>query len=86
MVIKLKDFDKTKTLKEQGIVRKYNVERVDGQNSDPNSKHYKKDYFVLDYIDDPHARQALFAYAASCQKDYPILWEEILDLLADTYK
>lgn len=54
---------------EQGIYRKYNVERL----NDPAGKHADCIYFVLDLDHDPHSVAALAAYAASCADQYPTL-------------
>lgn len=57
--------DKTKEEREQGVVRKYNVVRLD----DKFGKHDTCDYFVLDPQHDRHAIPALRAYAESARED-----------------
>lgn len=54
---------------EQGLYRKYNVERL----NDPTGKHRDCIYYVLDLNHDRHAVAALEAYAASCAEEYPTL-------------
>lgn len=55
---------------EQGLYRKFKVERVDGS-------HESCDYFVLDVDHDPHAKVALRAYAESVKHTHPILADEM---------
>lgn len=54
---------------QQGLYRKYNVERL----NDPASKHKDCLYYVLDLDHDKHAVAALEAYAKSCAEEYPTL-------------
>lgn len=54
---------------QQGLYRKYNVERL----NDPTGKHKDCHYYVLDLVHDKHAVQALLAYAASCETEFPTL-------------
>lgn len=54
---------------EQGLYRKYDVQRL----NDPNGKHTNCIYFVLDLNHDKHAVAALEAYAASCDEELPTL-------------
>lgn len=49
---------------------KYIVTDLNGTSND-------NKYFVLDLTNDPHAREALKAYAKSCQKDYPELSKDL---------
>lgn len=54
---------------EQGLYRKYNVERL----NDLTGKHRDCHYYVLDLIHDKHAVAALEAYAKSCAAEFPSL-------------
>lgn len=54
---------------EQGLYRKYEVNRID----DKAEKHADCQYFVLDLDHDPHSVAALEAYAESCKAQYPTL-------------
>lgn len=51
---------------EQGLYRKFRVERVDG-------KHPDCEYFVLDIDHDPHAKVALHSYVLSVESTHPQL-------------
>lgn len=55
--------------RQRGLYEKFTVTRTDGQSA-PGMKHDGCCYFVLDATHDPHARAALFAYAASCEAEY----------------
>lgn len=77
----MKPLDASKSLRRQGVVQKYYVDRVDGANDDPTSKHFNKDYFVLDPIDDPFARVALKAYIEACKDEYPYLAHDLKQML-----
>lgn len=57
---------------ERGLIRKFIVERQDGQHR-PGQKHDGCDYFVLDMTHDEHARAAILAYADSCETTRPNL-------------
>ena len=57
----------------RGIYRKYNVERL----HDPNGKHSKCFYFVLDTIHDEFSVPALRAYADACEAKFPELAKDI---------
>jgi hypothetical protein len=63
--------------REQGLFKKFHVERVDGQ-SEPGCKHHRCAYFVLDVTHDPHAIPALRAYALACASTHPQLSADIL--------
>lgn len=54
---------------EQGLYRKYHVERL----NDKTGKHANCLYYVLDLDHDKHSAAALLAYADSCEADYPTL-------------
>lgn len=62
--------------KSRGIYRKFEVNRTDGTSA-PGQKHYGCEYFVLDVDHDPFAIAALRAYADACEKEYPLLAEDI---------
>ncbi len=56
------------------IFHKYNVDRVDGAEGNPESKHFGGCFlFVLDVDHDPYACRALAAYADACQSTHPQL-------------
>lgn len=61
-----------------GIYKKFEVTRTDGSSIE-GGKHEKCRYFVLDLDHDPHAREAVLAYARSCRKSHPRLYEDILN-------
>ena len=61
----------------KGLYQKFQIiQRTDGQ-SEPGKKHFGCDYFVLDLTHDPHAREAVLAYANSCASDYPMLARDL---------
>jgi len=68
---------------ERGLYGKYFVRRTDGS-SEPGGKHEHCEYFVLDLTHDPKAPAALAAYAQQCAEDYPLLYDDLNDLLAGT--
>lgn len=47
-----------------GLFKKFNVSRADGKPERENAA-----YFVLDVANDPHAREAFYAYAESLQRN-----------------
>lgn len=55
--------------RERGVYDKYNVVRL----NDPDGKHARCYYFVLDFEHDPYAGEAALAYAHACEADYPLL-------------
>lgn len=67
---------KTIDKKTAGIYNKFVVKRVDGRDA-PGQKHDGCEYFVLDLVHDPHAMQALLAYADSCDREYPNLARDL---------
>ncbi len=54
----------------------YQVRRVDGE-CEPGKKHGACTFFVLDLECDKYARVALEAYASACEKEMPIVAEEL---------
>jgi hypothetical protein len=60
----------------RGLYDKFTVHRNDDTDL-PGRKHDGCEYFVLDLDHDPHAAPALEAYAASCEKDYPLLARDL---------
>lgn len=56
----------------RGLYRKFEVKRTDGTDA-PGGKHDGCRYFVLDLTHDPHAYAAIYAYAESCEEEYPLL-------------
>jgi|HubBroStandDraft_2_1064218.scaffolds.fasta_scaffold01263_2 hypothetical protein len=67
--------------RDRGLYSKYVVRRSDGS-SGAGGKHERCDYFVLDLTHDRHALVALEAYAASCEVEYPKLYDDLQDWLA----
>jgi hypothetical protein len=66
----------------KGLYNKYTVDRVDGS-SRKGCKHYGCNYFVLDMVHDPYARDAVAAYAEACKEKYPSLSKD-LKILTET--
>lgn len=62
--------------RDSGIYDKFLVERTDGRSS-PGEKHYRCDYFVLDWEHDPFAVPAARAYAKACADQFPQLAKEL---------
>ncbi|MGE5523418.1 MAG: hypothetical protein ACM3SS_06875, partial [Rhodospirillaceae bacterium] len=62
--------------KSRGLYHKFNVERTDGSSA-PGGKHHGCDYFVLDMTHDAFAKAALTAYADACEKEYPLLADDL---------
>lgn len=58
--------------KRRGLIRKFDVSRVDGRD-EPGEKHHGCRYFVLDLDHDEYAGPALRAYAHACRHAYPAL-------------
>jgi hypothetical protein len=69
--------DASKPAEQQGMYRKFIVERTDGQ-SRPGNKHYGCRYFVLDLTHDQHAPAAMRAYASACAVTHPQLAADIV--------
>jgi hypothetical protein len=59
-----------------GLYAKYHVERVDGRDQPGGDKTAAR-YFVLDYVHDPFAREALAAYANACERELPQLARDL---------
>ncbi len=68
--------------KTRGLYGKFTVTRNDGSSRE-GGKHENCDYFVLDLSHDSHAISALKAYADSCRDDYPLLADD-LDQIVQT--
>ena len=64
--------DNSKPAEQQGVFRKFNVQRTDGSDQ-PGGKHHECEYFVLDVAHDQHAKPALEAYAVACATTHPQL-------------
>jgi hypothetical protein len=60
----------------KGITSKYTIIRNDGSD-----KHKDCDYFVLDITHDKFSKPALYAYASACEKEFPLLAEELREKL-----
>lgn len=58
--------------KTAGLYNKFIVYRADGS-SEAGAKHDGCDYFVLDPGHDKFAIPALLAYAAACEREFPVL-------------
>lgn len=69
---KFKERDQSKAAEQQGMFRKFSVQRVDGSDV-VGGKHFGCRYFVLDMDHDAHAPAALRAYAKSCRATHPEL-------------
>ena len=72
----LPERDQSKPAEEQGLFRKFVVHRVDGSDA-PGGKHHGCRYFVLDVDHDPHAVEALAAYANACEATHPELAKDL---------
>lgn len=70
--------DESKPADQQGLFRKFIVNRVDGSDR-PSGKHFGCDYFVLDMDHDKHAPAALRAYAESCKHTHPELSKSLIN-------
>jgi hypothetical protein len=66
----------SKPAEQQGMFRKFDVRRVDG-NDQPGDKHYGCRYYVLDLTHDQHAPVAMRAYATACASTHPNLAADI---------
>lgn len=60
----------------KGLYGKFYVSRVDGRDQSGGDKEGAK-YFVLDYVNDPFARESLLVYAWNCADEYPELAQDI---------
>lgn len=72
----LPERDTSKQAEQQGLFRKFVVQRVDGSDA-PGGKHHGCEYFVLDVDHDPHAKAALQAYAVACELSHPDLSNDL---------
>jgi hypothetical protein len=60
----------------QGLFRKYDVRRVDGEDG-PGGRHHGCELFVLDLSHDRHAVPAIQAYANACRETHPQLARDL---------
>lgn len=67
----------------EGLYGKFFVNRVDGRDLPGGDKDNAR-YFVLDYVNDPFARDALWTYAVSCGYKLPQLAEDLKKELKET--
>lgn len=72
----LNERDNTKTNREQGLFRKFDVRRTDGRDA-PGGDRAGAEYFVLDVTHDPHALRALAAYADAVEFTHPDLARDL---------
>ena len=72
----LRERDLSKPAEQQGLFRKFEVNRVDGSDQ-PGGKHFGCRYYVLDLTHDQHAPAAMRAYAAECRSTHPHLADDI---------
>lgn len=70
--MKLANRDPSKSERDQGLYRKFQVTRCDGQ-SGSGRKHDGCAYFVLDLTHDPFVAVALWAYSEACRGTHPLL-------------
>ncbi len=66
--------------KTRGLYDKFIIERADGTH-EHGRKHFGCQYFVLDIDHDPHVVPALKAYAKSCRGEYPLLADDVDDIV-----
>ncbi len=71
-------------MKGKGLYGKFNVSRVDERDREGGDRENAQ-YFVLDYVNDPFAKQALQFYAFICHNDYPELSQDLWIALRDSY-
>jgi hypothetical protein len=67
----------------RGLFHKFSVTRTDGS-SEPGGKHEGCNYFVLDIDHDEFAAAALKTYAQKCRKKYPLLAEDLDQIVMKT--
>ncbi|AJD82946.1 hypothetical protein PJWF_00052 [Achromobacter phage JWF] len=72
----MQDDLKTNSVQPQGLYEKYLVTRRDGRD-EPGGDRAGASYFVLDLDHDKFAVPALRAYADACEREYPILAQDI---------
>lgn len=70
--------------KDGPVCGKFHVQRVDGRDQ-PGGDKEDADYFVLDIIHDPYAREALMFYAFKCVDKFPELSADIWNMLKVDY-
>jgi hypothetical protein len=68
--------DESKPAEQQGMFRKFDVYRYDGEHRQ-GGKHHGCRYFVLDLTHDQHAPAAMRAYASDCRATHPVLADDI---------
>lgn len=68
--------DVSKPAEQQGMFRKFDVYRYDGEHRE-GGKHHGCRYFVLDLTHDQHAPAAMRAYASDCRATHPLLADDI---------
>lgn len=66
-----------------GLHKKFRVRRADGRDK-PGGDRDQARYFVLDYVHDEAARQALLTYANFVERGNPQLARDLYRELADT--
>ncbi len=66
--------------KSRGVHGKFRIERTDGRSAE-GEKHEFCRYFVLDLDHDDYAREALESYAAACRVAYPLLADDLDEML-----
>lgn len=76
--------DESRYYREMARAEQFKVERDaarDGS-SEPGGKHEGCRYYVLDIDHDPFAIPALAGYANACEKDFPLLAEDLRRIVA----
>lgn len=82
---RLPERDEGLPAEEQGLFRKFHVQRVDGQDA-PGGKHANCRYFVIDVDHDPYARAVLLRYADACRHTHPLLADDLRNNWLGGYK
>lgn len=67
------------------LKQKFFVERVDGRDK-PGKDKENAQYFVLDFVNDKYAKEALKFYAWICQEEYPELSMDLWIALRDAWE
>jgi hypothetical protein len=62
--------------KNRGLYNKFYVSRVDGRDAPGGDKENAR-YFILDFVNDKFAREALMYYAFKCAEEIPELSSDI---------
>lgn len=74
------------TDKERGLYSKFIVERTDGRDQ-PGGDRENARYFVLDYVNDPVAREAVRTYCSfALALGFEKLYDELMDALDEVEK